>query len=66
MDICIITRVSKKWKRMIQKDPDIYAIVNLSILGPNVKTLNLMKIVQSDKNIKKLYLPFHANSSDTS
>ncbi len=45
MDLCIITRVSKKWKRMIQKDPDIYAIVNLSILGDNVKTLNLMKIV---------------------
>ncbi|EGR29662.1 hypothetical protein IMG5_151320 [Ichthyophthirius multifiliis] len=65
MDLCIITRVSKKWKSMIQKNPDIYAIVNLSILGPNIKTLNLMKIVQSDKNIKKLYLPFNANSSDT-
>ncbi|KAL4493120.1 hypothetical protein ABPG72_003205 [Tetrahymena utriculariae] len=66
MDLCIIQGVCKKWKRMITRDPDTYSIINLSILPPTVKTLNLMKIVQNDRNIKKLYLPHLANSNDTS
>lgn len=45
MDLCIVTRVCKKWKKMITRDPDMYSIVNLAILPSTVKTLNLMKIV---------------------
>jgi len=45
MDLSIITRVCKQWKKMITRDPDMYSIVNLAILPSSVKTLNLMKIV---------------------
>ncbi len=66
MDMQIISRVTRKWKRLIEKDPDIFNIVNLTILGTKVNTLNLMKVVQSDKNILKLYLPFSSSQTDTS
>lgn len=46
---------------MIDRDPDIFNIVNLTVIGKKFNTLNLMKVVQSDKNIYKLFLPSNSN-----
>ena len=55
-------RVCRKWKKIVDnKDSDIFNIVNLTIFGSKFNILNLMKVVQSDRKIKRLYLPFTTN-----
>lgn len=40
-----INILSKKWKKLIEKDPDTFNIVNLTVISTKVNTLNLMKVV---------------------
>jgi len=52
VDLTRISGVCKKWKHLIEKDPDIFSNVNLAIFEGKYKTLDLIKIVQGGKNIK--------------
>lgn len=66
MDLCSITSTHPIWKRIIEKEKDTFKIVNLTVIPDRVNTLDLMKVVQSDKQIEKLYLPYNALQTDTS
>lgn len=66
VDLCIMSRVCRRWKNMIEKDPLIFENVNLEILPSSVQVLNLLKIFSRDKHIRSLSLPKNASASDTS
>jgi F-box/leucine-rich repeat protein 2/20 len=66
VDLCILCRVCRRWKNMIEKDPLIFENVNLEIVPSHVQVLNLLKIFSRDKHIRSLHLPKNASASDTS
>jgi len=66
IEVQVVMRVCKAWRKIIENEPDVYRIVNLSNLSFKVNTLNLMKVLQTSKNIQKLYLPYNSSQTDTS
>lgn len=66
IEIFIASRVCKKWKNLIDQNPEIFKIMDLVSLPKNVSSLNLIKIVGKAKKLEKLFLPESATISDTS
>lgn len=66
VEIFVLMRVSKVWKNIIETEPEIFKILDLTSLPKKVNSLNIIKLVGRGKELKRLYLPDSISMSDTS
>lgn len=65
-DICRSTRVSRRWRDLIEKHPKMFQHVDIERVPPNTSLFSILKIFSRDKDILSLKLPPEASQTDTS
>jgi hypothetical protein len=65
IEMVVISRVCSKWKRIIEKNPDILISMNLVALPHKINGLNLLKILTRAQMLKHLILAENMAVTDT-
>ena len=56
IEIVVISRVCSKWKRTIEKSPEIITVLDLTLLPKKINSLNFIKILREAKMLSHLIL----------
>jgi hypothetical protein len=65
VELFVMLRVCKSWKKIIETEADIFRIMDLVSLPKKVNSMNIIKLVGRGKKLKKLCLPDTISISDT-